>query len=143
MDFNQILESLPYQRPFLFVEEILSVDENGIKGTYRFREDESFYAGHFVGNPITPGVILTETMAQIGLVCLGIFLLQQTGANKPEQVAFSSSEVNFYRQVKPGEKVTVESKKIFWRLGKLKCRTLMTNEKGEKVAEGTLAGMIK
>ena len=44
-------------------------------GAYRFREDEFFYRGHFPGRPITPGVILIETMAQIGVVAFGMYLL--------------------------------------------------------------------
>ncbi|MDZ7846076.1 MAG: hypothetical protein U5L96_04560 [Owenweeksia sp.] len=61
------------------MDDIDAVDENGISGHYRFKEDEFFYAGHFVGNPVTPGVILIECMAQIGLVSLGFFLLSQKG----------------------------------------------------------------
>ena len=73
---EQIISLLPYQKPFLFVEGIDSISEDEIKGHYTFKKDESFYEGHFKNNPITPGVILTECMAQIGLVCLGIYLLK-------------------------------------------------------------------
>jgi 3-hydroxyacyl-[acyl-carrier-protein] dehydratase len=54
----QLLDLLPQQRPFRFVDEIVEVDEQRIVGRYTFREDEWFYAGHFPGRPITPGVIL-------------------------------------------------------------------------------------
>ncbi len=72
---KDLLEKLPYTSPFLFVNEISHIDENGVTGTYSFPEDSFFYEGHFKNNPVTPGVILTECMAQIGLVCLGIYLL--------------------------------------------------------------------
>ena len=75
MKNDAILAKLPYSKSFLFVDEILHIDENGVKGTFRFDENLEFYKGHFVNNPVTPGVILTEVMAQIGLVCLGVFLL--------------------------------------------------------------------
>lgn len=75
MDPNRIIQKLPYTKPFLFVDELLEVDTNGAKGTFTFRKDLDFYQGHFRDNPVTPGVILTECCAQIGLVCLGIYLL--------------------------------------------------------------------
>ena len=77
MNSVEIIKLLPYTKPFLFVDELTEISENGISGNYTFQENEFFYKGHFKENPITPGVILTETMAQIGVVCLGIFLLKE------------------------------------------------------------------
>ena len=74
MEIHQIIQHLPYSKPFLFVNEITQISENGTTGNYTFKEDAYFYKGHFKDNPITPGVILTEVMAQIGVVCLGIYL---------------------------------------------------------------------
>ena len=76
MNQIEIIKNLPYQKPFLFVDELTEVSENGVTGNYTFKERAFFYEGHFKENPITPGVILTETMAQIGVVCLGIYLLK-------------------------------------------------------------------
>ncbi len=70
MKKEEIISKLPYSKPFLFVDELLHIDENRVEGTYTFDENLDFYKGHFKDNPITPGVILTEVMAQIGLVCL-------------------------------------------------------------------------
>jgi 3-hydroxyacyl-[acyl-carrier-protein] dehydratase len=141
---NLIIQLLPYQKPFLFVDGIDAISEEGITGYYRFREDESFYEGHFKDNPITPGVILTECMAQIGLVCLGIYLLKDelTQSTKP-QIALTSHQMDFYLPVLPNEKVTVISEKEVFRFNKLKCKVKMINEKGELVARGLISGMIK
>ncbi len=122
--------------------EILSVSEEGIKGTYTFDPDSFFYKGHFKGNPITPGVILTECMAQIGLVCFGIYILHKENISEKSTFALSSTEIDFYLPVYPGEKVTVLSEKIYFRFQKLKCKVRMMNEKGEIVAIGTISGMI-
>lgn len=138
---QEILNLLPYEKPFLFVDELLHVDENGAKGTYRFDASTEFYKGHFKGYPVTPGVILTETMAQIGVVCLGIYLLNNE-LNKDIVIALTSAETEFLKPVYPDEKVTVVSEKIYFRFGKLKCKTVMTNEAGEEVCRGTIAGMI-
>ena len=134
-----ILSKLPYQKPFLFVDELLQINGNGAKGTFTFDEKLDFYKGHFKENPITPGVILIETMAQIGLVCLGIYLTLNEDVSK---IAFSSSEVEFLKPVYPNEKVTVISEKVYFRFGKLKCKVRMMNSKNEEVCSGTLSGII-
>lgn len=141
MKNDEILAKLPYSKTFLFVDEILHIDENGVKGTFKFDENLEFYKGHFVNNPVTPGVILTEVMAQIGLVCLGIFLLDDS-FNKSTSIGLTSIEIDFLKPVFPNEKVTVISEKIYFRFGKLKCKVLLINEKEEEVCRGTIAGMI-
>jgi 3-hydroxyacyl-[acyl-carrier-protein] dehydratase len=124
------------------VDEIISVSEEAIEGTYKFEPDAFFYKGHFKGNPITPGVILTECMAQIGLVCFGIYLLREETISKKTTFALSSNEMEFYIPVYPGEKITVVSEKIYFRFQKLKCKVRMMNAKNELVALGTISGMI-
>ena len=141
MELNNIIKQLPYSEPFLFVDELLHADENGVTGTYTFKENLDFYKGHFKDNPVTPGVILTETMAQIGMVCLGIFLLgNELGENTV--IAFTSADMEFLKPVYPNEKVTVTSEKLFFRFGKLKCNAVMKNEAGQEVCRGVLVGMI-
>ena len=141
MTIAEIISKLPYTKPFLFVDELVRVDENGAEGTFTFSADLDFYNGHFKGNPITPGVILTETMAQIGLVCLGIYLMGND-FNTNSKVALTSSEIEYLKPVFPNEKVAVISEKIYFRFGKLKCRVKMFNADQEEVCRGTLAGMI-
>ncbi|MFC6268088.1 3-hydroxyacyl-ACP dehydratase FabZ family protein [Frigoriflavimonas asaccharolytica] len=141
MKFEEILSKLPYTSPFLFVDEILSLDENGVIGTFFFNESLDFYKGHFKNNPVTPGVILTECMAQIGLVCLGINLSENL--TDKSSVALSSTEIEFLKPVFPNEKVTVISEKVYFRFNKLKCKVVMKNERNEIVCEGLIAGFIK
>jgi 3-hydroxyacyl-[acyl-carrier-protein] dehydratase len=143
MDTKNIIQHLPYSEPFLFVDELLEVSENGVSGTYTFGESEFFYKGHFKENPITPGVILTETMAQIGLVCLGIYLLkEEISSEKKPQIALTSNQIDFFLPVYPNEKVKVVSEKEYFRFNKLKCAVKMYNIKDELVCRGTISGMI-
>jgi len=141
---DQVLELLPQQRPFRFVDRLIKLDENGAIGEYTFRADESFYPGHFPGNPVTPGVILTETMCQTGIVALGIFLL---GLEHPIEVVrrtvtlLTETNVEFERMVKPGDTVRTTAEKIFWRRRKLKASVVMTAPDGTQIARGTVAGM--
>lgn len=145
MNSNQIIQKLPYKKPFLFVEELLEINENGSKGTFTFLENLDFYKGHFEDNPVTPGVILTECCAQIGVVCLGLYLLgnDKNTRNENIQIGMSSSEMEFLLPVFPGEKVTVMSEKIYFRFHKLKCGVKMYNDQGQLVCKGEIAGMIK
>jgi 3-hydroxyacyl-[acyl-carrier-protein] dehydratase len=143
MDKKNIIQYLPYSKPFLFVDELLKVSENGVTGTYIFKENEFFYQGHFKENPITPGVILTETMAQIGVVCLGIYLLKEhISSEKKPQIALTSNQIDFFLPVYPNEKVRVVSEKEYFRFNKLKCGVKMYNVKDELVCRGTISGMI-
>lgn len=141
MEKEIILSKLPYSKPFLFVDEIIHIDENGVEGTFTFDENLDFYKGHFKNNPVTPGVILIEVMAQIGLVCLGLFLLNDK-LNKEASIALTSSEIDFLKPVFTNEKTTVISQKIYFRFGKLKCKVAMFNDDGIEVCRGTIAGMI-
>ena len=144
MKKETVLQLLPFQAPFLFVEELTYISENRSEGYYTFKNDEYFYQGHFKDKPITPGVILTEVMAQIGLVCLGIYLLKKSFYEiKKPQIALTSNEVDFFLPVKPKERVNVVSEKIYFRFNKLKCKVKLFNEKNELVCKGTISGMLK
>jgi 3-hydroxyacyl-[acyl-carrier-protein] dehydratase len=141
MEKHEIIAALPYSEPFLFVDELIAVDENGANGTFTFNSDSDFYKGHFKEFPVTPGVILTETMAQIGVVCLGIFLMNNT-FTKNTSIALTSTDIEFLKPVFPNEKVTVVSQKIYFRFGKLKCKVKMLNQQMVEVCSGTIAGII-
>lgn len=143
MTVEEIITLLPYEKPFLFVDGLLEISENGVTGHYSFKENEFFYEGHFKDNPITPGVILTECMAQIGVVCLGIYLIKEKiSENIQPQIALTSSQIDFFIPVFPNEKVTVISEKEVFRFNKLKCKVKMYNEKNELVCRGMISGML-
>lgn len=144
MKATEIIALLPYDDPFLFVDGIDEISDLGVTGHYSFRKNAFFYEGHFKNNPITPGVILTECMAQIGLVCLGIFLMKDDlDLSRKPQIALTSHQMDFYLPVLPGQKVTVRSEKEVFRFNKLKCKVRMFNSKGNLVARGSISGMLK
>lgn len=142
METQEILAKLPYSKPFLFVDELLQIDENGSTGTYTFDKDLDFYKGHFKDAPVTPGVILTETMAQIGLVCLGIYLSESANTEMKAHVMLTSTAMDFLKPVFPGEKVTVTAEKVYFRFKKLNCNVVMKNEAGDIVCKGNISGMV-
>lgn len=142
MTTAEVISFLPYSVPFHFVDELREVNKEGAIGTHKFSKNDYFYQGHFKDNPVTPGVILTEVMAQIGVVCLGIYLMRDSLDQGDLQVAMTSSEVDFFLPVYPGEEVQVISRKEYFRFNKLKCSVELRNEKNELVCRGHIAGMF-
>jgi 3-hydroxyacyl-[acyl-carrier-protein] dehydratase len=144
---NQVLELLPQQDPFRFVEKILSVDENKITGLHTFKGNEDFYRGHFPQKAITPGVILTEAMCQVGVVGLGIYLIglesQSIEQVKKELTLFTDATLEFYSAVMPPKTVWIHGEKIFWRRKKLRAKVEMRedNENGKTIATMIASGM--
>lgn len=146
--YKDILDYLPYKSTFRFVDRLTLLNLEEVRGEFTLRSDAFFYEDHFPGNPVTPGVILTEIMAQIGLVTLGIYLIVQGQgpANVDASLLYpllTSTEVSFHKMVLPGDTVYVHSQKQYFRFGKLKCQVIMTDSEGRRIAEGTFSGVIK
>jgi 3-hydroxyacyl-[acyl-carrier-protein] dehydratase len=141
---EQVLALVPQRAPFRFIDELVAIDETQAVGRYTYKMDESFYEGHFPGRPVTPGVILLETMCQTGVVALGIYLL---GRDVPVEelgkhtTLFTDAEVEFTGLVEPGDTVTVTAEPVFWRRMKLRSKVQMTTADGKVVASGTVSGM--
>lgn len=140
-DISQVLARMPQQRPFRFIDEILELSEQHIVARYRFKPEEYYYAGHFPGHPVTPGVILIETMAQAGLVALGIYLMQREDPEVEMRTLFSECSVEFFHVVYPDTVVIVRAERIYWRRNKLNSKVEMRLEDGTLVAGGTVSGM--
>jgi 3-hydroxyacyl-[acyl-carrier-protein] dehydratase len=139
-----VLALVPQQEPFRFIDEIAELDADHIVARYTFREDQDFYRGHFPGNPITPGVILIETMAQAGVVAYGIYLYAlETSADEVGKLitVFTDAQVDFSGVVNPGDRVTTTATKVFFRRKKLRAEVVMTLDDGTTVASGALSGM--
>ena len=100
-----INDLLPHRDPFLFVDEIIRADSEIIIAKRLFTENDFFYSGHFPGHPVTPGVILVETMAQSGGAGL-----RKCGALGADSLFFFATvdKVKFRRQVRPGDEVRCE-----------------------------------
>lgn len=141
---QEIVEKIPQQSPFRFIDQIISVDEQSITGCYTFKESEFFYSGHFPGNPVTPGVILLEAMAQTGVVAFGLYLcslIMPSSELDTFVTLFSDVQGEFFKPVLPGEQVIISAKKVFFRRMKLKVEANLYNKANELVASATLSGM--
>jgi len=140
----EVLARIPQQEPFRFVDEIVSIDDERIAARYTWPPDADFYRGHFPGNPVTPGVLLIESMAQAGVVALGIYLLSKEGDSAETDkivTVFTDVQVDFSGMVKPGDRVQIEARKVFWRRRKLRSEVEMRLDDGTVVCSGVLSGM--
>ncbi len=140
---HQILELVPQQRPFRFLDHVSEIDQDHAVGHYTFRNSESFYPGHFPKMPITPGVILLEAMGQLGLVALGLYLLSlemSLEEMKRYNTVFTDAKVEFYKTVLPGQKITMHAQKIFWRKLKLRSKVVTYSDDGECVSDCVVSG---
>ena len=142
--FTDVLEKVPHQPPFRFIDEITFLDHDRIEGNYFLKETLDFYSGHFPVFPVTPGVIQIEIMAQIGMVAFGIYLLMLEGESAFNNMAALLTETNikFKKQVLPGQKVFVQSEKILFRHGRLRCNVSLVNSQKELLCSGNMSGML-
>jgi 3-hydroxyacyl-[acyl-carrier-protein] dehydratase len=140
--FTQVLNLIPQQTPFRFIDEIVEADEHHIVGKYRFKSDEFFYRGHFPEKPVTPGVILVESMGQVGVVAFGIYLALKVLNIDPSKhlTVFSDGAFEFHAPVYPEDQVMIRAEKVFFRQKKLKSNIEMYRD-STLVASGTLAGI--
>lgn len=121
---------LPHRDPFVFVDEILESPGDGqVRGVKTFTGSEAFFAGHFPGDPIVPGVILTEALAQVAGIA---------GAAGEPGARFLLSAVRsmkFHRAVRPGERIELVARKSGG-LGSLLSFDTTATVAGEIVAQG-------
>jgi 3-hydroxyacyl-[acyl-carrier-protein] dehydratase len=125
---------LPHREPFLLLDEVLEI-EPGVRVLARkhVREDEWYLAGHFPGNPIMPGVLMVEALAQTGAVAV---LSEE--ANKGKLALFAGiDDVRFKRLVRPGETLELECvlERVRGPVGRGKARATVD---GELAVRGTL-----
>ena len=105
MNKSQIEEIIPHRDPFLLIDEIVELEPGKrVVAKKYLKEDEFWFKGHFPGNPVQPGVLTIEMLAQAGAVCV-LSMPQYKG-----RTAYFAriNNVKFTRVVKPGETLTLE-----------------------------------
>jgi 3-hydroxyacyl-[acyl-carrier-protein] dehydratase/UDP-3-O-[3-hydroxymyristoyl] N-acetylglucosamine deacetylase/3-hydroxyacyl-[acyl-carrier-protein] dehydratase len=107
MKKEEIKRIIPYDEPFLFLDEAEIVSENEISGSYQTKFDEYYFKGHFVDFKIMPGVLVVEAMAQLST----ILLRKKVGENHKNFhfLAYDVRSVQFLKPIFPGDKIQLKA----------------------------------
>jgi beta-hydroxyacyl-ACP dehydratase FabZ len=124
LGYQDIIKILPHRYPFLFVDRIIELELNKkVVGIKNVTINEPFFQGHFPGNPIMPGVLILEAMAQVGGV---LALLSMPGPledqSKRSLYFMSIDKVKFRKPVLPGDQIVFELEALrtgskVWKMG--------------------------
>jgi UDP-3-O-[3-hydroxymyristoyl] N-acetylglucosamine deacetylase/3-hydroxyacyl-[acyl-carrier-protein] dehydratase len=109
LDIHRVQRILPHRYPFLMVDRILEIEgSRRIRGVKNVTINEPFFQGHYPGDPIMPGVLIIEALAQIG----GVLLSQELTHKGKVAVLLSLDKVKFRRSVRPGDQLMLEAEAI-------------------------------
>jgi len=130
LDINEIQQILPHRPPFLLVDRIVELEpDKRIVGIKNVTMNEPFFAGHFPGYPVMPGVLIVEAMAQTG----GILVMRDVPGASERLVLFASiEEAKFRRPVRPGDQIRME-------VDMLSRKAMFARMKGKAFVDGELA----
>lgn len=99
---NGLIDRLPHRPPFRFVTEVLCVDPSAFEAVWNVSGEEDFFRGHFPSEPVVPGVLLTEALAQTA----GLYLLSRE-AKGPHSGMLVQSEIRFRKPVHPPARISL------------------------------------
>ena len=126
----EVLKYLPHREPFLFIDEVIEIDlGNSIHAIKKVLPEEDYLRGHFPGNPIMPGVIIIEALAQASGI-LGFKTMDKTPQEGSLYVFAGVDNVRFRKRVRPGDTLHLFSKVVNVKRGiwKFDVRAEVNNE---------------
>lgn len=141
LNHDQIAELIPHRYPFLFLDAVTAYEAGqGIEGYKMVSANEPYFQGHFPGKPIMPGVIIIETLAQLGCVFMTLELGDAGRGLTP--LFLGIDRAKFRAMVRPGDRLEMRLEAISMRRGMAKVSAVATVN-GETAAEAELTCMMK
>jgi 3-hydroxyacyl-[acyl-carrier-protein] dehydratase len=137
VELDRLLRRLPHRFPFLLVDRVRELEEGRVRTLKNVSINEPFFAGHFPGNPVMPGVLIIEALAQSA----AILALAELKAERPQLFVLTGvDKARFRRPVVPGDQIDMEVKllKCHRPLWKMRAEATVA---GELVAEAELSAM--
>lgn len=137
LDLAQIKEMIPHRYPFLFLDKVIEIHENGLTAIKNVTVNEAFFQGHFPDYPVMPGVLQVEALAQAS----ALLVIQQHNLKNKPIYFMALDKVKFRSQVVPGDVLTLEVEIVRWggKISKTRGRALV----GDTVAvEAEMTAMI-
>lgn len=139
LDIDAIRDILPHRYPFLLVDRIIELEETRIVGIKNVTANEPFFVGHFPEFPVMPGVLITESMAQVA----GVLVLKSIPDRHSKLVLLASvDEAKFRRPVRPGDQLRIEMTMVSRKATICKMTGKATVD-GVVVAEATLMCVLR
>ena len=128
LDIRQILNALPHRYPFVMVDRVVELNDDSLVAIKNVTINEPYFQGHFPGQPVMPGVLQVEAMAQAA----GLIMLRRGAADEAPKVVFfmSADKVKFRKAVTPGDTLEIRAKltKVRGRIAAAECECLVNGE---------------
>jgi 3-hydroxymyristoyl/3-hydroxydecanoyl-(acyl carrier protein) dehydratase len=139
-DVEKITSILPHRNPFLFVDRVIKIKKDQkIVAEKDLSYDDYFFSGHFPGNPVMPGVLVSEALAQTSGLLLGLTFEKESQAvdNKMQSFFLANVNIKFFNPAKPEETLRLEAK-LKKKYGKFFLFEVAADVLKRRIAKGTL-----
>ena len=135
LDIRRILDTLPHRYPFVMVDRVVEfVGDDALVAIKNVSINEPFFQGHFPGNPVMPGVLQLEAMAQAA----GLLMLRRGSSEGKTSLFMSADKVKFRKPVRPGDQLIINAKLTKTRGNKLASAEVTCTVDGQVVSSGEL-----
>ena len=131
LDISKVIQLLPHRYPFLLIDRVLDHDDNSLRALKNVTANEHFFTGHFPENPVMPGVLITEALAQAGAILA--YIKAKSTPREYILLLAGIDNAKYKQMVIPGDQLILEvsilgNKGQFWKIhgeakveGKLVC----------------------
>jgi UDP-3-O-[3-hydroxymyristoyl] N-acetylglucosamine deacetylase/3-hydroxyacyl-[acyl-carrier-protein] dehydratase len=135
LDIRRLLDTLPHRYPFVMIDRVIEfVGDDELVAMKNVTINEPYFAGHYPGNPVMPGVLQIEAMAQAA----GVLLLRRGSSEGKVALLMSADKIKFRKAVRPGDQVVINAKLTRMRANMITTAEVTCSVDGLVVSSGEL-----